>query len=101
MTSHRLKWGLFPPNEVSRISVAAVTSVANDKDDNEMIRGAVHRSPGICLSAEENPGKPHLGDRLKKTSHQLKWGSFSPNDIGRIFQHFRKGEGRKIYFYPR
>ena len=28
-------------------SVASVTSVANDKGDNEMILGAVHRSPGI------------------------------------------------------
>ena len=36
-------------------SVASVTSVANDKDDNEMILGAVHKSPGICLTAEENP----------------------------------------------
>ena len=32
----------------------AVTSVANDKGDNEMILGAVHRSPGIYLTAEEN-----------------------------------------------
>ena len=31
--------------------VASVTSVANDKGDNEMILGAVHRSPGICLTA--------------------------------------------------
>ena len=37
-------------------SVASVTSVANDKGDNEMILGAVHRSPGICLTAEENSG---------------------------------------------
>ena len=44
----------------------AVTSVANDKGDNEMILGAVHRSPGICLTAEEYPGKPQLGDRLSK-----------------------------------
>ena len=43
-------------------SVASVTSVANDKVDNEMILGAVHRSPGICLTAEENPKKPQLGD---------------------------------------
>ena len=40
--------------------------VANDKGDNEMILGAVHRSPGICLTAEENPRKPQLGDRLMK-----------------------------------
>ena len=35
-------------------SVASVMSVANDKGDNEMIQGAVHRSPGICLTAEES-----------------------------------------------
>ena len=37
--------------------VASVKSVANDKGDNEMILGAVHRSPGIFLTAEENPQK--------------------------------------------
>ena len=40
-------------------SVALVTSVANDKGDNEMIPGAAHRSAGICLTVEENTGKPH------------------------------------------
>ena len=39
-------------------SVASVTSVANDKGDNEMILGAVHRSLGICLTPEQNPRKP-------------------------------------------
>ena len=39
-------------------TVMSVTSVANDKSDNEMIPGVVHRSPGMCLAAEENPGKP-------------------------------------------
>ena len=43
-------------------SVSSVTSVANHKGDNEMIPEAVHRSPGICLTAEENPEKPQLGD---------------------------------------
>ena len=47
-------------------SVSSVKSVANDKGDNEMILGAVHRSPGICLTAEENPRKSQLGDRLMK-----------------------------------
>ena len=47
-------------------SVASVTTVANDKGDNdkgdnEMILGAVHKSPGICLTAEENPKKLQLG----------------------------------------
>ena len=35
-------------------SVALVTLVANYKSDNEIILQAVHRSPGICLTAEEN-----------------------------------------------
>ena len=35
--------------------VASATSVANDKSDNDMILEAVHRSPGIRLTAEENP----------------------------------------------
>ena len=47
-------------------SVASVTSVANNKGDNEMVLGAVDRSPGICLTAEENPRKPQLGDRVMK-----------------------------------
>ena len=29
------------------------------------------------------------------TSHLLKWGPFLPNEVGRIAQHVRKGEGRK------
>ena len=37
--------------------------LANDKSDNEMISGAVHRSPGIYHTTEENPGKPYLGKR--------------------------------------
>ena len=47
-------------------SVASVTFVANDKGNNEMIPGAANRSPGICLTAEENPGKPQIGDFLMK-----------------------------------
>ena len=51
-----------PSQRLLAPSVTSVTSVANDKGENEMIPGAVHRSPGICLTAEENPGKPQLGD---------------------------------------
>ena len=47
-------------------SVALVTSVANDKGDNEMVLGAVHRSSGFFLTAEDNSRKPQLGDRLMK-----------------------------------
>ena len=79
-------------------NVASVTSIANDKGDNKMILGAVHRSPDICLTAEENPGKPQLGDHLMKglcdqSSSQM--GSLPPNDVGTIAHHVRKGEGRK------
>ena len=38
-------------------SVASVTSVAIDKSDNEIIPGAVYRSPGIGLTDEVNPEK--------------------------------------------
>ena len=44
-------------------SVASVTSVANDKHNNEMIPGAVHRSPDIYLTDDKNRGKSQLGDR--------------------------------------
>ena len=48
-----------------------------------MIPGAEHRSPGICLTAEQYPGKPELGDRLVKNfdccprSHGLRKKSFN------------------------
>ena len=47
----------FSPGGTSAKSVTA-----NDKGDNEMILGAVHRSPGICFTAEVNPGNPKLGN---------------------------------------
>ena len=67
--------------------ITSVTSVANDKGDNEMIPGAVHRSPGICFKVEENPGNPQLGNRLMKelcdqSSPQMR--SLSPNEVSRI-----------------
>ena len=51
-----------PPGPVrvpsQRPLAPSVASIINDKGDNEMILGAVHRSPGICLTAKENPRKP-------------------------------------------
>ena len=64
---------------------------ANDKGDNEVIPGAVHRSHGIYLTDEKNPGRPQLRDCRLTTSHPLKWG---PNEAGRITPHVKKGEGR-------
>jgi hypothetical protein len=72
--------------------------VANDKGDNELIPGAAHRSPGICLTTEENSGKPQLGDRRLKeytTSHCLKWDPFPPNKVGRNAQHVRTSDVKK------
>ena len=79
-------------------SVASVTSVANDNGGNKMILGAVHRSPGICLAAQENPKKPHLGDRLMKkfaTSHRLKWDTIPPNGVGSHSTSEWEKEGNK------
>ena len=46
------------------ILAPSVTSVANDKGDNEMIPGAVHRSPDICLTAEENRARRPSGEKV-------------------------------------
>ena len=62
---HQLLSGFLAKGHLLRLSLS-VTSVANDKGDKEMILGAVHRSPGICFTAEENPRKPQLGDSLMK-----------------------------------
>ena len=78
--------------------VPSVTSVANDKDDNEIIPEAFHRSPGIRLTAEENSGKLQLGDSDMKgraTGHRLKWGPFPPNEVDRVAQYIRERDERK------
>ena len=69
---------------------------ANDNGDSEIISTAVHRSPGINLTDDQNPGKPRQEtvDEGCTTSNRLKWGSLSPNEIGRIPQQVRK-ERRK------
>ena len=75
-----------PPDPVQvpsqRPFAPSVTSVTDDKGNNEMIPGTVHRFPGVCLTAEEKPGKAQLGDRLMKglcDNHCLKCGPFSQN----------------------
>ena len=40
--------------------------LVNDKRDNEVAPGTMHRSPGIYLMVEENPQKSQQGDRLMK-----------------------------------
>ena len=46
--------------------------LANDKGNNEIIPRAVQRSTGICLTAEENSGKPQLGDLVFKIFISIK-----------------------------
>ena len=72
-------------------SFASTTSVVNDKHDNEMIPGVVHRSPGICLTAEETPGKPQLGDHLmKRLYNQLSdYRLFVPQGMYKYYLYFK------------
>jgi len=55
-----------PSQRLLAPSVSSVTLVANDEGDNEVILGAVHRSPGICLTTDETPRKPQQGERLMR-----------------------------------
>ena len=71
---------------------------ANDMGDNDVKPGAGHRSSEIYLTAEENPRKPQLGVSLMKAVLPViasNGGSLPPNDISRIAQHIREGEGKK------
>ena len=67
---------------------------ANDNDGNEMIPEAVHRPPSICLTAEENTSASRPSDKGCATSHRFKWGHLPADEVDRIVQHVRKGEGR-------
>ena len=102
-TSFKLVWrcqqllcGLLANGHLSRVSCQSRLS-ANDKGDIDLVPEAVHKSPGIYLIAKEIPGKPQLGtvDEYCATTHCLKRGPLSPNEVGIIAQHVRKGEGRK------
>ena len=72
---------------------------AKNKNDNEMIHGAVHRSP----YSWGNPGKPQLVDSLIKvvrpSSHQMgsltsKWGQYD-----RTARQKRRGKKSTGYIY--
>ena len=84
------------PNQRPLVPSVTSDTGANDKGDNEMIPGAVHRYPGICLTAEENPGKPQLGDRRPRLCGPViasNAGPFPPNEV--VGSHsVRRREGR-------
>ena len=63
---HQLPSGFLANDHLPASATLSGTSVDNDKGDKEMILGVVQRSPGICLTDEESPRKPQLGDRLMK-----------------------------------
>ena len=56
--------GFLAKSYLPRVSRQLNLSV--NKSDREIISGLVRRYPGIYLTAEENPGKPQLGNRLIK-----------------------------------
>ena len=49
----------------------SVSLSANDNDNNGMIPGAVHRSPGIYLTGEENPWTFQLGNHDEDCEQSL------------------------------
>jgi hypothetical protein len=75
---------------LSRVS-RQLHSPANDKGNNKIIPRAVHRSPGISLTAEEKLSLKTV-DEACATSHRLKWYLFPQNELRTIAQHVRKGE---------
>ena len=54
---YQLLFGFLAKGHLSLASRQSRLS-ANDKGDNWVILGAVNRSSGIYLMAEQNPGKP-------------------------------------------
>ena len=76
-------------------SVASVTSVANDKVDNEMILGQCTYLLAFALELRKTSARRPSDEGGCATCHCLNWNHFPPNEVGRIAQHVRKGEGRK------
>ena len=77
-----------------------VTLSANDRGEYDVKPGAVHRSPGICLTAEENPGKPQLGGLLMKglcdqPSPQMECLLLQMRSVGSHSTSMREKEGKK------
>ena len=71
--------------------------LANDKGDNEMILGTVYDFLAFTLRLRK-PWKTSArrsSDEGFATSDHHKWDRLTPDDVGRIVQHVKKGEGRK------
>ena len=58
---HQILSGVVANGHLPRVSRQSLPS-ANDWGDNEMVPGAMHRSPGIYLIAEKTPPSISTGD---------------------------------------
>jgi hypothetical protein len=85
-------------------SVSRQSHLWANKCDNEIIPGAIHRSRGVYLTVEEfilqlRKTPENLSyetvDQDSATSHSFKWDLLPPNEVVRIAQHVRNGEGSK------
>jgi hypothetical protein len=79
---HQLLSGFLVNVHLLRVSFQSLLS-ANDKGDNNVKPGAVHRSPDISLRLSEpcKASAKRSSDEGSATSHPLKWSSLPPNDI--------------------
>ena len=70
---------------------------SDGKAIDEMKLMAMHKSPGIYFTFEENPGKSWLRDLLKALRPVIasNWLPFPPNDHGRFAEFVIHKEGRK------
>ena len=75
----------------------------SNKGDNEMTPAAVLQSPGIYITSEENPRKPHLRDHLMKAvrlviSNGVSYLLITSWDRTVSQEIKRKAKWKKIYF---
>ena len=76
----------FLPRESSQSRLSA-----NDKGENEMRPGTLHRS-SIYLTAEESPWKPLIGDRLIKAARPIIASNGVPyRQISSVKSHSKSG----------
>ena len=85
----------LPNNHLSRVSGQSCLSV-NDKDNNAMKMGAVHRFLGIYFYENiEKTSARRPSDGSYTTRHYLKWNHLPPHYVSRNAKHIRSGERRK------
>ena len=95
---HRLLSGFLTTGHLPQVSPQSRLSTSA-KSDNEMIPGTVHKSPGIYQMAEENHGKPQLGDRLMKAVRPIVSSNGVPylqmRSVGSLSTSEKEKEGNK------